>query len=215
MLINQIVNLINQKLAGETLAYNSLKGFLDDTIVDINTQLNACYPLISTVVDLTPEGTEAKYDLFPDSYIVSVVVIGSANKFYTTDEEGVNAAMQYSQEYRMNLYYMLRDYAAQVPTLYQASNRGYVEGAIQQTVVDEFTGMIRYVEGPRGFQGAQGIQGERGPRGNTGDVGPKGDQGIQGIQGPIGAQGPKGDQGIQGYKDLKEIQYLIFTVKVK
>ena len=127
MKLTQIVGLVNTKLAGETLTYNQMLSYLDETIIDINTQLNACFPTFSeTHPNLVSDAT---YNAFPDQYITSVVVIGAALKFYTTDEEGISVATGFQQEYDRGLFYMVRDYSASVPEQYQAKNRGYIEGS--------------------------------------------------------------------------------------
>ena len=124
MRIQQIVSLINTRLAGETLTYKQLVSYLDQTIVDINTQLNSTFPLFSTAITDSVSGS---YTYIPESYIVSVVVVGAAYKFFIDDEEGVDAAPALAAEYNTNLYYMLRDYANLVPEEFKASNRGYVD----------------------------------------------------------------------------------------
>lgn len=228
MKITQIVGLVNTKLAGETLTYNQMLSFLDDTINDINTNLNACFPTFSEVTTVVQ--ADSVYDAIPDQYITSVVVIGAAYKFYTTDEEGLNVATGYQQEYERGLFYMMRDYSASVPEKYQAQNRGYVEGpAPSLNLADPLaypSAMLnpdlRPMEGPRGLPGPQGDkgdpgytprkgidyfdglpgpqgpQGPRGPRGATGATGPKGAAGAQGLPGPKGAKGERGPQGAKG-----------------
>lgn len=228
MKITQIVGLVNTKLAGETLTYNQMLSFLDDTINDINTNLNACFPTFSEVT--TVAQADSVYDAIPDQYITSVVVIGAAYKFYTTDEEGLNVATGYQQEYERGLFYMVRDYSASVPEKYQAQNRGYVEGpAPSLNLADPLTCPstmlnpdLRLIEGPRGLPGPkgdkgdpgytprkgidyfdglpgpQGPQGPQGPRGTTGATGPKGATGTQGLPGPKGAKGERGPQGAKG-----------------
>ena len=233
MKITQIVGLVNTKLAGETLTYNQMLSFLDDTINDINTNLNACFPTFSEVTTVVQ--ADSVYDAIPDQYITSVVVIGAAYKFYTTDEEGLNVATGYQQEYERGLFYMVRDYSASVPEKYQAQNRGYVEGpAPSLNLADPLAYPstmpnpdLRPMEGPRGLPGPkgdkgdpgytprkgidyfdgltgpQGPQGPQGPRGATGATGPKGAAGAQGLPGPKGAKGERGPQGPQGPQGAK------------
>ena len=47
MYINDIVSGVNAKLAGEQLTFEEMVLFLDETIDDINRELNACYPAFS------------------------------------------------------------------------------------------------------------------------------------------------------------------------
>ena len=77
MLIKDIVNLVNQKLAGELLSYSELRTYLDNVVDDINSQLNTCYPTFSELESTT------EYTAFPDRYIRSVVVPGATWYFYT------------------------------------------------------------------------------------------------------------------------------------
>lgn len=211
MRIQQIVNLVNTRLAGETLTYKQLVPYLDQTIHDINTQLNSVFPTFSESVT---DPTNGSYISIPDSYIVSVIVVGSAYKFFIDDEEGVDAAPALAAEYNTNLYYMLRDYANLVPETYRASNRGYVGGvfpddadnslgAISHQAIGRSVGTpyskninpdLRYIAGP---------QGPPGPQGPQGPTGPKGPQGPQGVPGPQGPPGPQGVQGPPGKDAIK------------
>ena len=122
MLISNIVNGVNTKLAGETMTFNQLKLFLSEVVDDINRELCATYPSFD-------DFTEAdNYNYFPDKYIRSVVIAGAAYKFYETDEEGIVTATQYHYDYMDNLFYMKRDYTCKVPAEYQDADRGYLEG---------------------------------------------------------------------------------------
>ena len=123
MHINQIVRFVNDKLAGEMLMYDQLLIHLDSVIDDINTALNANFPAFSEFTsDLFPK--YPNYNFFPDKYIRSVVVVGAAYKFYSTDEEGAQVAPEYGYQYRDNLFYMVRDYSMNVPEMFQAKNPG-------------------------------------------------------------------------------------------
>lgn len=116
--LNMIVKFINDKLAGETLMYSQLLVHLDSVIDDINFTLSSRYPAFS---EFNAEDHERypNYDFFPDKYIRSVVVMGAAYKFYTTDEEGANAAPKYEMDYRNALYRMQRDWSLHVPPCFQ------------------------------------------------------------------------------------------------
>lgn len=217
MKLLDIVNEINTKLAGETLSYSELSGFLNSTIDDVNTQLNSTFPSFTEHIGEAQITEYTEYSFFPETYIRSVVIVGAAYKFYITDEEGIDTAQAYGQEYRQNLFYMARDYSHLVPTEYQATGRGYLQSS---TITEHTTDAeilrrfpnLRYIEGPPGRPGVQGPQGERGPQGPQGFQGPqglqgpKGDKGETGIQGPVGPrglQGPKGDKGDKGDKGPK------------
>lgn len=209
MTVIAIVELINEKLAGEMLSYSELKPFMNAVVDDINRELSARFPVFSD---------EETYEYFPERYIRSVVVVGAAYKFYVTDEEGVDTAQAYGWEYNQNLFYMKRDYSAFVPLDYQMACQGFFPTPDttltidnpESAPLDDYTGLIRYVEGPQGLQGPVGPQGPQGPRGNagfkgdkgdkgdTGAVGPRGLQGPQGVRGPIGPQGPVGPKGAIG-----------------
>lgn len=135
MKINDIVAGVNTKLAGETLTYNQLRLFLDETIDIINRELNAEFPSFST---LDSNGT---YDAFPDKYIRSVVIVGAAYKFYVTDEEGMQTAQQYQYDFLDGLYYMKRDYSYLIKPEYQGVGRGFLEGpAINSTLTTQWGG---------------------------------------------------------------------------
>ena len=122
MQIIDIVSGVNAKLAGETLTFNELKLFLDETIDDINAELNTAFPAISEFQEYED------YDCIPDMYIRSVIIPGAAYKFYVTDEEGISTATQYQHDYAERMFRMKRDYSNQIPEEYQADKRGYLEG---------------------------------------------------------------------------------------
>lgn len=148
MKIKLIAHFINEKLAGETLHAGQLLSYMDDVIDDINTQLNACFPTVTEFI-LDPETGEKDftkdYDVFPEKYIRSVLILGAAYKFYITDEEGTVTAQTYGMEYNNNLFTMTRDYIFEVPDEYQVREGGYVvmdgEGHPFQ---NEFIGRGRY-----------------------------------------------------------------------
>lgn len=114
MLLENIKQIVNTLLAGERHTYNELIVYLDKTIDDINSQLNSTFPAFSEL----PKG-KAEYDYFPDRYIRSVVCVGAAWYYFTTDEEGISTAPQYLQDYDRGLFIMLRDYFNYVPEEYQ------------------------------------------------------------------------------------------------
>lgn len=125
MTITNIVDKINQELAGELLTYNELKPFLDQVIDDINSDLDACFPSFS---DFTSENYPQypDYNFFPDNYIRSVVIKGAAYKFYVMDEEGIPTAQQYQYNYIDNKFLMLRDYLEDVPEEFRAHHHASV-----------------------------------------------------------------------------------------
>ena len=120
MKIINIVSGVNTLLAGETLTLNQMRLFLDSTIDEINDKLSSKFP---TFEGLTESND---YDFFPDNFIRSVVIKGTAYKFYVTDEEGIPTAVQYKFDYLDALFIMERDYSCKVPTEYQDYERGYV-----------------------------------------------------------------------------------------
>ena len=134
MKVIDIVKLSNKYLAGEQLTYPKLLPFLDAVIDDINSELNATFPSFSSLgIEGNPSG-EDYYDCFPDRYIRSVVCIGVASKFYTTDEEGIISAEGYEMTYRQNLFYMVRDYIEHVPRFFQSDSKGGVRQAEERYV---------------------------------------------------------------------------------
>lgn len=120
MLVSDIVSGVNAKLAGETLTFNQMRLFLDETIDDVNSALDAKFPTFSGLTD------SDDYNYLPDKYIRSVIITGAAYKFYVTDEEGINTAQQYSYDYSDRLFLMKRDYSNLVPEEYRAVEQGYI-----------------------------------------------------------------------------------------
>lgn len=226
MRISEIVNRINEKLAGETLLYSQLEVFLDEVVDDINAKLNSKFPAFSTVYTTDALKNDVGYDYFPEKYIRTVVVIGAAYKYFCTDEEGLPTAQQYAFDYNTNLFVMERDYSALVPEEYRESGQGYLNGPDLSSVLKQFSnneeGQYLYVGTDpvyvaiQGFIGPQGPKGDTGPQGPTGPSGaafsyedftpaqlealrgPQGPQGQKGPQGPKGGLGPKGPAGPQG-----------------
>lgn len=126
MQLTQIVRIINDKLAGENLSYDALKGHMDAVIDDINEKLDSTFPSFTEFTMTAYPACYPNYNFFPDKYIRSVVGFGSAYKFFTTDEEGADVAPKYEQEYYKHLFYMERDYMEQVPEEFQAKNTGSI-----------------------------------------------------------------------------------------
>jgi hypothetical protein len=119
MNLNNLVNRINRKLAGELLSYYELKDYLDDTIDDINQRLGSIYPAFSEL-----DSSVTEYDFFPDTWIRKCVVFGAAWYYFVADEEGISTAETYQVLYERNLFEMQRDFVSQVPEEYK---KGYVD----------------------------------------------------------------------------------------
>lgn len=124
MKIKNIIDLVNHKLAGELLTLDELLMHMDGTIDDINAQMNTKFPSFSEVV-ASSATSDPEYDMFPDKYIRSVVVTGTAFKYYTVDEEGGFSSPKFEQDYMKALFMMLRDYILKVPEEYKETEQGY------------------------------------------------------------------------------------------
>lgn len=131
MKITTLVQNINSQLAGELLSIAELTVFVDKAIDEINTRLNTKFPVLSDVIALAKANdfTSFDYTAIPDKYIRTVVVPGTAFKYYTTDEEGAAVAPKYEEEFLKGLFYMERDYLNLVPEEYQdSSDQGWLSG---------------------------------------------------------------------------------------
>ena len=131
MKISTLVQNINSQLAGELLSIGDLTIFVDKAIDDINTRLNTKFPVLSDVIQIAKEADSVsfEYTAIPDKYIRTVVVPGTAFKYYTTDEEGAAVAPKYEEEFLKGLFYMERDYLNLVPPEYQETlDQGWVDG---------------------------------------------------------------------------------------
>lgn len=125
MHIANIVTLVNRKLANELLSQTELLMHMDSVIDDINSQLNSTFPTFSEVI--VEEGVNnPDYQAIPDKYLRSVVVVGSAVKYYEADEEGNQSALSFAQDYRQQLFYMLRDFSFSIPYKYRAVTQGFI-----------------------------------------------------------------------------------------
>lgn len=132
MRLQDLVRLVNNRLAGEQLTFEQLRAFLDDTIFDINTRLDTKFPLFSEFNNETYPEQYPNYNFFPDQYIRSVVSMGAAYKFYISDEEGIDTAPKYGQEYAKNLFYMERDYINLVPDIWRVDAQGYIDDELEK-----------------------------------------------------------------------------------
>lgn len=129
MKYNTLVGLISKHLADEIVSEGEMLSYMDRVIDDINTRLNTVFPTFTEFKEENKELTAEllDYTAIPDKYLRSVVVPGSAYKYYTTDEEGSYAAPKYEEEYRTALFYMERDFSFSIPQCYRADEQGYVE----------------------------------------------------------------------------------------
>jgi hypothetical protein len=126
MLIGNIIKLVNHKLANALLAPTDLYMHMDAVIDDINTQLSTCFPTFSDVIKRNGGVNGADYTAIPDKYIRSVVVVGTAVKYYEVDEEGNPSAQNFAMDYQQQLFYMVRDFSFSIPKCYRDDNRGMV-----------------------------------------------------------------------------------------
>jgi hypothetical protein len=126
LLINDILDRVNRKLAGEILSYDDIQIHLDSVIDDINAKLSSKFPAFSEFIQPT-YAQYPNYNFFPDKYIRSVVCLGAAYYFYQTDEEGATSAIEYQKTYANNLFLMQRDYSSLVPVEYQDQEQGYMD----------------------------------------------------------------------------------------
>jgi hypothetical protein len=148
MLIKNIIQRFNMKLAGEQLQQNEAELFIDAVIDDINDKLDSCFPVLSkfnpiefpdykasTYTTYNDEGAAvidtvakaavyADYDVLPDKYIRTVIISGAAFKFFSVDEEGALSAPIFEKEYIDAIFRMQRDYIDLVPVVYQSDNSG-------------------------------------------------------------------------------------------
>lgn len=149
MKIRAIKDLVNARLAGEQLTYSALQPLLDAVVDEINSKLHAKFKTFSEV---SLREMDVEYNEFPDKYIRTVVVVGTAAKWYIDDEEGIETATALMQQYNNNLFVMVRDYGPLVPIDKQAdSGSGYLGDPYNQTN-NKINPEIRYMEvvGPPG-----------------------------------------------------------------
>ena len=143
MNIKAVKDLVNARLAGEQLTYSTLRPYLDAVVDDINSKLHAKFKTFSEVSEYD---TTKDYTEFPDKYIRTVVAIGAASKWYIDDEEGIETATALAEQYRNNLFIMVRDYGPLVPEDKQAdSGSGYLQDPCS-TKPAGINPEIRYIE---------------------------------------------------------------------
>ena len=129
MKYNVIINLISKHLADEIVSESEMLSYMDRVIDDINTRMNTIFPTFTEYKEANPDidNTVLDYTAIPDKYIRTVIIPGTAFKFYTTDEEGGYASPKYEEDYNNGLFYMLRDFSFNVPEKYQA-DVAYADG---------------------------------------------------------------------------------------
>ena len=126
MLITQVQKLFNDALAGETLSIKEMLPHLDAAIDSINAKLNTIYPVFS---EIPLDTYDAKYDFFPDKYIRMAVIPGAAWHFYVMDEEGLQTAPQYLQDFENGKFIMQRDMLYKIPDEYlDDDHQGFIVG---------------------------------------------------------------------------------------
>lgn len=121
MRYNIIVNEISKRLGDELVSESEMLSYMDSVIDDVNSRLNTVFPTFTEFKEQNAgvESTLLDYNLIPDKYIRTVIIPGSAYKYYVTDEEGSYAAPKYEEAYREGLFYMERDYSFNVPAKYR------------------------------------------------------------------------------------------------
>ena len=126
MLLTRVQKLFNEALAGETLSYKEMLPYLDRAVDGINDKLNSKYPVFS---DIPNDTSDAVYEFFPDKYIRTVVIPGAAWYFYVMDEEGLQTAPQYQQDFENGKFVMQRDMLYKIPEEFQDDDhQGYIVG---------------------------------------------------------------------------------------
>ena len=133
MRYNKIIDLVSKHLGDDLVTTAELMSFIDRTIDDINTQLDANFPTFTESEEGVPNDVR-DYTAIPDKYIRTVIVPGAAFKYYVTDEEGNQAATKYEEDYRQGLFYMLRDYSSQIPAEYRGEDGGGVSISTDHTL---------------------------------------------------------------------------------
>ena len=130
MTLGKMRELLNTTLAGELLSLNMCKPHFDYAIDAINTQMSTKFPDIDTVIENSTEENvlDTNYGAFPDKYIRTVVIPAAAHHYYMVDDEGTTSEQNFEQEFRSNLFYMLRDYSYKVPEEYQDYEAGSISG---------------------------------------------------------------------------------------
>lgn len=120
MNVSLLVSRIQAKLVGEHITYAHIEDLLDDVVDDINSRLNATFPVFSELRTVGGTAPPESYDAFPDKYLRSVVTSGVAYKFYSRDEEGIRTASDYANDYEYGMFCMIRDYMDQIPEEFRA-----------------------------------------------------------------------------------------------
>ena len=147
MYLSELTIRINQKLGDDSRTQTELLSYMDAVIDDINTALSSKFPTFSEVgrdylklylktgvpninfempSKYAASETDFDYNFFPDKYLRSVLVVGTALKVYEVDEEGNQTALMFKYDYDNQLFFMVRDYSFSIPEQYQEDGQGYI-----------------------------------------------------------------------------------------
>ena len=142
MEIKKIIDYVNRSfIASDYVREPDVYYYMDLVIDDINERLQATFPTFTEWGDFVEKWNayvdsinkpelhrdNTKYDAFPDTYLRTVVALGTAVKFYTRDEEGEQIALDYQNRYEGALFKMQRDYLNQVPVYFQDNTGGFID----------------------------------------------------------------------------------------
>lgn len=138
MLITNIIDRCNKTyIVSDYIRAPEIYMYMDRAIMDINERMQTTFPMMSDWVSFCeawnaayPENLldQSNYTAIPDSYIGSVLLVGTAFYFYTKDEEGEMIAQGYLRKYEESLFAMLRDYSMLVPEAFQNNAGGFIQG---------------------------------------------------------------------------------------
>lgn len=137
MKINKLIDTVNRAyIPSDYLRAPDIYYYMDRTIDDINSELQATYPTFTDWYEFVEEWNKVNpdepkdrtvYDVIPDKYLRTVVALGTAMYYYASDEEGEQVAIDYQQKYHLALFKMVRDYHMLVPEEFQDNEGGYID----------------------------------------------------------------------------------------
>ena len=119
-----IVNELNRMVIGYNINWDMIKYDADRAIMRINSHLGAEYPMISQVLlspnhryTITKNGHE--YPIFPERYLLTVVIPFIATEILARDEEFTTIYNKYVVDFENGLFDMFQNEYNKVPLVFR------------------------------------------------------------------------------------------------
>lgn len=119
-----IINELNRLVVGYNITWDSVKYDADKAIVKINSYLGAEYPMMSEILLSPNHRYTVKYKgtdlpIFPERYILTVVIPYIATEVLARDEEFTTIYNKYAMDFENGLFDMVQNEYNKVPRVFR------------------------------------------------------------------------------------------------